>query len=80
MRFKVRKTSCPTCIYNKNSPLDLNDLEDQVRDNHGGFEGYRICHHSNDLCCRGFWNRHKDEFQLGQVAQRLDLVEYTNEA
>ena len=25
-------------------------------------------------CCRGFWNRHKDEFAVGQVAQRLGLV------
>ena len=76
MKFKVRKQSCPTCIYRKDSPLDLAELEDQVRGPHG-FEGWRVCHHSEDICCRGFWNRHKDEFQLGQVAQRLNLVELT---
>jgi len=42
-----------------------------------GFQGYRACHHaeSNDVCCQGFWKRHKDEFQAGQIAQRLNLVD-----
>jgi hypothetical protein len=26
------------------------------------------------MCCRGFWNRHKDKFALGQIAQRLGWV------
>lgn len=47
-------------------------------DPHGGFKNYRICHHSNDVCCRGFWDRHKNEFQLGQIAQRLGMVEFVN--
>jgi len=34
---------------------------------------------SDDACCRGFWNAHKDEFQLGQVAQRLGLVRFVKE-
>jgi hypothetical protein len=79
MGFKVRETQCETCIYRKDSPLDLRKLEDQVRDKYVGFKGHRICHHSKDLCCRGFWNRHKDEFQMGQIAQRLNMVEFTNE-
>ena len=50
-------------------------LEDQVRDDHtDGFKGFRVCHHHDSACCRGFWNAHKDEFQLGQLAQRLDAV------
>jgi hypothetical protein len=28
------------------------------------------------VCCRGFWDRHKDEFPGGQLAQRLDCVEF----
>jgi hypothetical protein len=53
-------------------------LEDAVRDPHMGFRGHRICHHSKDACCRGFWNAHKDEFQMGQIAQRLNMVEFVN--
>jgi hypothetical protein len=75
--FKVQKNMCSTCIYRPDSPLDLEELESQVADKYGGFEAYRQCHHdqskNNGACCRGFWN--KDKFQLGQVAQRLDMVQ-----
>ena len=72
---------CATCIYRPDSPLDLKKLEDDVRERVRGkpidfFKGYRICHHSKNVCCRGFWQRHKDKFQLGQMAQRLGLVEF----
>jgi hypothetical protein len=58
--------------------LDLKQLEAQVADKYGGFKGHRICHHSDDACCRGFWNKHKDSFALGQIAQRLSVVEFVN--
>lgn len=74
--FKVQSKACATCIYRKNSPLDLKKLETEIADKYGGFKGHRICHHSKDACCRGFWNRHKDKFAMGQVAQRLGLVVY----
>ncbi len=75
--LKVQKKSCATCIYRKDSPLDLKKLEADVADPHlkGYFKGHRICHHSKDACCRGFWNKHKDKFTLGQIAQRLGLVQ-----
>lgn len=78
-RFKVQEKQCETCIYRKDSPLDLETLEQAVRDEYVGFNGYRICHHSDDACCRGFWNAHKDEFAAGQIAQRLGLVEFIND-
>lgn len=76
MTFKVQKKACSTCIYRKDSTFDLKKLEADVADNYGDFKGHRICHHSNDVCCRGFWNRHKDKFQMGQIAQRLRMVEF----
>lgn len=79
MTFRVQSRPCATCIYRADSPLDLKRLEDDVRDPYIGFKGHRICHHSADACCRGFWNAHKDEFQLGQVAQRLGLVEFVED-
>jgi hypothetical protein len=79
MTFKVQQRMCSTCIYRPDTPLDLKKLEDQIRDPHGGFTGYRICHHSTNVCCRGFWEAHKDEFAVGQVAQRLNMVEYVYE-
>ena len=75
--FKVRRVQCETCIYRPDSPLDLERLEDDVRDPHGGFKAHRVCHYHNDsgACCRGFWDRHKDSFPMGQVAQRLRLIQ-----
>ena len=77
--FRVQSKQCNTCIYRKDSPLDLKQLEAQIADPHGGFKGHRICHHSEDACCRGFWNRHKDKFAIGQIAQRLDAVMFVKD-
>lgn len=74
--FKVMAAQCETCIYRKDSPLNLKKLEADIADKYGGFNGFRICHHSSKTCCRGFWNRHKDKFALGQIAQRLGFVEF----
>lgn len=82
MSFKVRASRCATCIYSKRTPIfrrTVEDLEDEVRDERGFFRGHRICHHTEDACCRGFWNRHKDDFPVGQIAQRLGAVEFTDE-
>lgn len=76
--FLVQAKSCETCIYRRNSPLDLKNLESQIADPHGGFSGHRICHHSRTACCRGFWNRHKNDFQIGQIAQRLGMVRFVD--
>lgn len=77
----VAAKQCGTCIYRKDSPLDLKALEAQIADKRmpGFFEKYRICHHSPDadaVCCRGFWNRHKEHFTAGQLAQRLNIVKF----
>lgn len=81
MTFKVQKRQCDSCIYLPTCSLDIKELEDQVRDPHMGFKGFRACHHASNksgICCRGFWNRHKDEFAAGQIAQRLGLVEFVS--
>lgn len=72
--FVVQRAMCATCIFRDDSPLDLKKLLDDIADPYGGFRGHRICHHSRDACCAGFWARHKDDFQMGQIAQRLGMV------
>jgi hypothetical protein len=78
--FRVQARLCPTCIYRPDSRLSLAKLEADVADPRqpGFFVGARICHHSDDVCCRGFWNAHKDHFAAGQIAQRLRIVEFVN--
>lgn len=77
-KYLVQRRMCVTCIYRPDSPLDLKKLENDVRDQYGFFKGSRICHHSDDVCCRGFWERYKDEFQAGQLAQRLGMVHFVD--
>jgi hypothetical protein len=75
--LKVQRRACATCIYGNNwHGTSIEELEAQIADGYGGFKGSRICHHSDDVTCRGFWNRHKDDFQAGQIAQRLGCVEF----
>ena len=78
--FPVQSKQCETCIYRDDSPLDLLKLEEQIADSYGGFTSYRQCHHTDKTpaCCAGFWAKHKDNFQVGQIAQRLGLVEFVN--
>lgn len=78
MGFLVKAKQCKTCIYFPASGFIVEDLEDQVRDQLGYFAGHRICHEGNNACCRGFWNKHKDEFPGGQIAQRLDAVKFVD--
>lgn len=70
--FRVQDKMCPTCIYRPDSPLDLQRLERESLSK----DAYRICHHSDDVCCRGFWNNHSCDFNLGRIAQRLGAVEF----
>lgn len=75
--LEVMSHQCATCIYRNDSPLNLEKLENEARDRYMGFKGHRICHSQKSTgvaCCRGFWDRHKDEFPSGQIAQRLGLV------
>ena len=75
--FQVKSAICETCIYRADLAWNLKKLEDDVRDTYIGFKSYRECHkRGSGVCCRGFWNAHKDEFASGQVAQRLNLVEF----
>lgn len=78
--FHVQAKQCATCIYRPDCPLDLAKLERAIADPYGGFTGHRACHHdsSGGTCCRVFWDRHKDAFQLGQVAQRLGMVVFVH--
>ena len=81
MGLRVQRKQCATCIYRKDSALDITKLEAQIADPRmkGHFKGSRICHHSKTAVCNGFWKRHADHFDAGQLAQRLGLVELVND-
>jgi len=81
--FQVQRRQCRSCIYRKDSPLDLARLEQEIADPRmlGYFVGHRECHHArrgSGVCCAGFWARHADAFTAGQLAQRLGCVEFVD--
>lgn len=79
--MKVQAKQCASCIYRPDSSLDVKALEAQIADPRmrGHFRGYRACHHADGgVCCRGFWNQHKNHFDGGQLAQRLNLVTFVD--
>jgi hypothetical protein len=83
MTFKVQAQQCSTCIFRKDSVLSLKALLKEIADPKmkGFFIGYRECHHADrdgGVCCKGFWDSYKDHFQAGQIAQRLNLVEFVD--
>lgn len=77
--FKVQRKMCKTCIFRPHCAEMLPGLLKQIADPRmpGYFKGHRTCHHApnrSGICCRGFWEAHKDHFTAGQLAQRLDCV------
>jgi len=72
--FRVQKQQCSTCIYRKDSPLngDLKHIEARSKG------GWQVCHHTDDVCCRGFWSRYRNAFNLGRIAQRLNAVVFVD--
>lgn len=79
--LKVQARQCESCIYLPRNRDMIPELERQIADRYmaGYFSGFRACHHAaKDVCCRGFWNRHKDHFTAGQLAQRLNLVQFVD--
>ena len=80
----VQKTQCDTCIYRPDTGLDIKRLEDAIRDPYDPqhFARPRACHTftGRTVICRGFWNRHADRCDLGQLATRLNAVYTIDEA
>lgn len=76
--IEVQKKMCSTCIFRPHCADMLPGLLKQIEDPcmKGHFKGFRVCHHSSTACCRGFWERFKDHFDLGQIAQRLKVVAF----
>ena len=83
MRFQVQRKRCTTCIYRKDSTLNIATLEVQIADPRmqGYFVSYPECHHAkpgSGVCCAGFWLRHRNDFAAGQLAQRFNIVEFVH--
>ncbi len=79
--LRVQRKQCATCIYLPVNADMIPRLEAQIADPKmpGHFDGHRVCHHAKTAVCAGFWARHKDDFSLGQIAQRLGFVQFVQD-
>lgn len=79
--MEVRKTKCDQCLFTDNRIVSQKRAGDVVKDCLKR-DTYFICHKTQtedapqDMCCRGFWDQHKNNFNLGRIAQRLQAVRF----
>ncbi len=81
--MKIQKTKCNQCLFSKNRIVDAKRAAEVIRDALGK-DTYFNCHKAKikgaDVCCRGFWDAHKDNFNLGRIAQRLNVIKEVKNA
>lgn len=81
--MKIQKAKCNQCLFTKNRIVTpkraMEIIKDSLRD-----DTYFACHKTklkgikNDVCCRGFWDTNKNNFNLGRIMQRLGKIEEVN--
>lgn len=81
LRLRVQDQPCATCIYGPASGADLARLDAAIADpdRTGRYTRYQPCvlaPRREPVCCRGFWDRHKDDFDGGELAQHLGIVRF----
>jgi hypothetical protein len=80
--FLVQKHKCDQCLFTDNKIVSDIRKSEIILDCRGR-DTYFVCHKDSvitgrktqKLCCRGYWDLYKNEFNMGRIAQRLDMVE-----
>lgn len=78
--MKVQKTKCNQCLFTKNKIVSGDRARSIVKEalQNDTFFG---CHKTqlkglkSDVCCKGFWDSHKNNFKLGRLAQWAGAVQ-----
>ncbi len=74
----IQKTKCNQCLFSKNRVVTPEVVAEIVKGCLNE-DTYFCCHKAtikgkNNVCCRGFWDAHKSNFNLGRITQRLNSV------
>lgn len=79
--MKVQKEKCNQCLFTKNMVVKNNARRTEIIKGALAKDTFFVCHKSSiakdghgDVCCRGFWDKFKNDFNLGRIAQRLNFV------
>lgn len=81
--MKVQKKKCNQCLFSKNFVVKNEERRTQIIKECLRKDTFFVCHKSSlasedghgDVCCRGYWDNFKHEFNLGRIAQRLNVAE-----
>lgn len=73
--FQVQAEKCNQCLFSKDKIVGDKRRSNLIKKTLQN-DTYFVCHKGSinkqhSLCCRGFWDAFKDQFNLGRIAQRL---------
>ena len=77
--MNIQKTKCNQCLFSKDRIVTSKAAAEVVK-NCLKNDTYFSCHKAkikgdkDNVCCKGFWDAHKSNFNLGRIAQRLNAV------
>lgn len=73
--MEVCEKRCANCLISKNrivSPERAEEIISECIETQNFF----ICHNSETVCCRGFYDKYGHYSQLVRIAQRLNAVRF----
>lgn len=82
--LEVQKKNCNQCLFTKNRIVTAKRAAHYVADCLKR-DTFFVCHKAQtsdqykgdgQLVCRGFWDKHGGQFQLGRIAARLGAVKF----
>jgi len=71
--FRVQGSKCDQCLFSDNKIVN-DDRKEEVLRTTLKKDTFFVCHKTDDVCCKGYWDKYKDKFTVGQIAQRLNLM------
>ena len=71
--FRVKTQQCNQCLFSDNKIVNDARKEEVLRTTLKK-DSFFVCHKTDDVCCKGYWDSHKNDFTVGQIAQRLNLI------
>lgn len=82
--MKVQSKPCNQCLFTKNRIVSKERATSIVKDSLKK-DTFFVCHKSSiegdghgEVCCKTYWDRYKNQFNLGRIAQRLDVVKFVD--
>lgn len=77
--MQVFETPCQNCLLTKGRivpPERAKEIVEGCKKD----QSYFICHNSEDICCRKFFDGFKNDIQVLQICERYNIVQFIPQA